>query len=63
MNHSQKHYKVGKFEPIDVIEDWELGFCLGNAIKYMVDVEHKETKKEDLEKALWYIQRELDKLP
>ena len=58
VNHPN-HYNKGKFEVIDVIEDWGLGFNLGNAIKYIGRCEHKENKKQDLEKALWYIKREL----
>ena len=60
--HSQEHYKQGEFQPIEVIEDWNLGFCLGNAIKYIARAEHKGTKKKDLEKVLWYIQREIDNI-
>ena len=53
------HYNVGKYEVIDVIEDWRLGFNLGNVVKYVARAEHKGKDLEDLEKALWYIQREL----
>ena len=61
VNHPN-HYNKGKFEVIEVIEDWGLGFNLGNAIKYIGRCEHKGNKKQDLEKALWYIKRELEKL-
>ena len=61
VNHPN-HYNKGKFEVIDVIEDWHLGFNLGNAIKYIGRCEHKENKKQDLEKALWYIKRELENI-
>ena len=61
VNHPN-HYNKGKFEVIEVIEDWGLGFNLGNAIKYIGRCEHKENKKQDLEKALWYIKRELEKI-
>jgi hypothetical protein len=54
------HYNTGKFEVIDVIEDWRLGFNLGNVVKYVARAEHKGNSQEDLEKALWYIQREID---
>lgn len=53
------HYNQGRYETIDVIEDWELGFNLGNALKYISRCEYKNNKKQDLEKALWYIQREI----
>lgn len=53
------HYNVGKVEPIDVIEDWNLGFALGNTIKYIARAGHKntETTLEDLKKARWYLDR------
>jgi polyhydroxyalkanoate synthesis regulator phasin len=54
------HYNTGKFEVIDVIEDWRLGFNLGNVVKYVARAEHKGNSQDDLEKALWYIQREID---
>lgn len=53
------HYNSGKYEVIDVIEDWKLGFNLGNAIKYIGRCEHKKHKVEDLKKAIWYIEREI----
>lgn len=54
-----QHYNTGKFEVIDVIEDWQLGFNDGNAVKYIGRHRHKVSPKEDLKKALWYIAREL----
>lgn len=56
-----KHYKGNKFEVIDIIEDFNLGFNLGNAIKYIMRAGKKDSKKQDLQKAIWYIQREIDK--
>lgn len=55
------HYKRGRFETIEVIEDWNLGFCLGNAIKYISRAGHKDPAKEieDLEKARWYLDRHI----
>ena len=49
VNHPQ-HYNVGKHEVIDVIEDWGLGFHLGNALKYIARAGHKDPAKteEDL---------------
>ncbi len=61
VNHPS-HYNSGKFEVIDVIEDWRLGFNLGNAIKYIARAEHKGKQIEDLNKALWYVQREIERL-
>lgn len=51
------HYNHGRFEVIDVIEDWSLGFCLGNAVKYIGRAGYKGDKIEDLQKAKWYIDR------
>lgn len=55
------HYNHGAIEVIDAIEDWNLNFCLGNAIKYIARCAYKGHKKEDLEKAIWYLKRELEK--
>jgi hypothetical protein len=38
-----------------------MNFCLGNAIKYLWRVDGKEAPVQDLEKAIWYIQREIDR--
>lgn len=57
---SPKHYTNGKYEVIDVIEDWNLNFRLANAVKYIARHEHKGKPEEDLKKALWYLQREID---
>ena len=54
------HYTEGrKYEPIDVIEDWNLGFCTGNALKYISRAGRKDDALQDLEKAKWYIEREI----
>ena len=58
---SPKHYTSGKYEVIDVIEDWDLNFRLANAIKYIARHKHKGKPLEDLKKALWYLEREIDK--
>lgn len=57
---SPKHYTSGKYEVIDVIEDWDLNFRLANTIKYIARHKHKGKPLEDLKKALWYLQREVD---
>lgn len=59
--HSPKHYTTGKYEVIDVIEDWDLNFRLANAVKYIARHKHKGKPLEDLKKAQWYLQREIDK--
>jgi len=59
-----KHYNMGKVEAIDVIEDWNLGFCLGNTVKYIARAGHKDpsAKIEDLKKARWYLDRYIQTL-
>jgi len=54
------HYNAGKYEVIAVIEDWKLDFHLGNAVKYIGRAMHKDNMKEDLAKAIWYLQRKLE---
>ena len=54
VNHPDHYTKGKKIEPIKVIEDWDLGFCLGNVIKYVSRYKHKNGK-EDLKKALTYL--------
>ena len=61
INHPS-HYNMGKYEAIDVIEDWELGFNLGNTIKYISRAGHKDSIVQDLKKAMWYLQREIDRI-
>lgn len=53
------HYTDGKIEVIDFIEDKRLGFHLGNAVKYIARAGKKDPEKtsEDLQKAIWYINR------
>lgn len=53
------HYNCGKIEVIDAIEDWHMGFNDGNVIKYVARHRMKLSPKEDLEKAFWYLTREL----
>ena len=56
------HYTVGRYETIDGIEHFQLGYHNGNAFKYIsrAGKKSKETEIQDLEKALWYIQRDHD---
>jgi len=63
VNHPS-HYTDGNIEVIDFIEDKGLGFCLGNAVKYISRAGKKYPDKEieDLEKAIWYIKRRIKEL-
>jgi hypothetical protein len=59
------HYTEGRsYEPIDVIEDWDLGFHLGNALKYISRAGRKDpaSYRQDLSKAVWYLEKEMDKV-
>ena len=60
VNHPS-HYQQG-IEPIEVIESWDLNFHLGNVIKYTLRAPYKENMIQDLEKAKWYLERELQRL-
>lgn len=54
------HYNYSTVQPIDAIEAWNLNFRLSNVVKYVA--RHKQKNGlEDLKKALWYLQREIDK--
>ena len=56
------HYKAGGIETIDFIEAKELGYNLGNVVKYITRADHKGNKLEDLKKAQWYLNRAIQKL-
>ena len=55
------HYNTGRIEVIDFIEDQKLSFHLGNAVKYICRAGRKDPlkKREDIEKAIWYLERHL----
>ena len=56
-----EHYKAGDLEVIDIIEAFDLDFHLGNAVKYILRAGRKtEDAGEDLDKAIWYLNRFLD---
>lgn len=63
VNHPQ-HYggKDNPYEAIKVIEAWNLGFCLGNTVKYIARAGKKDVTLQELEKAKWYLDREIEKL-
>lgn len=58
---SPSHYTDGKIEVIEYIEDKKLGFCLGNAIKYIsrAGKKYKDKEVEDCKKAIWYLKRHI----
>lgn len=57
------YYGSGEYEAINVIEAWGLNFNLGNVVKYIKRAGKKTPEVlPDLEKALWYIEREIKML-
>jgi hypothetical protein len=58
---SPPHYRNNGIETIDVIEAWGLNYRLGNCVKYLSRAGKKGDRLQDLEKALWYLSREIDK--
>lgn len=58
------HYNTGKIEVYDFIEDKELTYCRGNVVKYVVraGIKNPDTEIEDLEKANWYLNKEIERL-
>lgn len=57
------HYCEGrKYEPVKVIQDWGLSFCLGNVLKYLARAGRKygNTKLQDLQKAKQYLEFEIE---
>jgi len=54
VNHPQ-HYTQGKYEHVEVVKNWGLGYHLGNSTKYMMRSPHKGKEIEDLEKGYWYL--------
>lgn len=62
VNSPSHYHKASGVEVIVAIEAWGLGFCLGNVIKYVARAGRKDsgTRIEDLHKARWYLNRELE---
>ena len=56
------HYTVGGVEVIDFIEAKGLGYNLGNVIKYVSRAGKKDDYLQDLQKALWYLNREIGRV-
>lgn len=60
VNHPNHYAQGRKYEPIEVIKDWDLNFNLGNTVKYISRAGRKEDMLEDLEKALFYLNHEIN---
>lgn len=69
VNHPS-HYKQGKFETIEIIEQITkgydnsfVGYCVGNTVKYVARAPYKhETPLEDLKKAMKYLEFAIEEL-
>jgi len=61
-NINPEHYKTSSIECIEVIEAFDLGFCLGNVVKYVLRAGKKHDAIEDLTKAKWYLDRRIKEL-
>lgn len=59
VNHPS-HYQGNGIEVIDVIEAFDLGFCLGNVVKYVLRAGKKDARLQELRKAMWYLEREIN---
>ena len=64
VDHPDHYGGDSTYETIKVIEAWNLDFCLGNAVKYISRAGKKDKTKtvEDLQKAIWYIERRIKQL-
>ena len=56
---SPSHYTRGSIEVWDFIRDQQLNYHLGNAIKYICRAGYKGSRREDIEKAIHYLENEL----
>lgn len=63
INHPPHYKSPSGLESIDVIEAFELGFNLGNVVKYVLRAGHKNGEDDvtPLQKAAWYLQREIER--
>lgn len=56
-----EHYRKTKINSFEVIDDWELDFYLGNVLKYIQRHKHKGTPKDDMKKAIVYLNEYYEK--
>lgn len=59
VDHPDHYNQIKGVECIDVVE--QMPFNLGNAVKYIWRCEDKDNKIQDLKKAIWYINREIQR--
>lgn len=60
VNHPRHYAGANGMEVIDVIENFHLGFALGNAVKYILRAGKKDDYLQELLKAEWYVKREIE---
>ena len=56
------HYTDGNIEVIDFIEDKKFNYHRGNAIKYISRAGKKNNEIEDIQKAIWYLKRDIERM-
>jgi hypothetical protein len=62
VNHPPHYGGDTVYEAIKVIEAWQLGFRLGNVLKYIRRNGDKGDRLQNLQKARWYLDREIQHL-
>ena len=64
VNHPNHYCEGRKYEPWDVIIDWQLDYLTGSAVKYLSRAGRKDPSKEteDLRKAIAYIEKRIEVL-
>jgi len=60
VNHPHHYQHESGVEVITITET--MGFCLGNVVKYVLRADKKGKQLEDLRKAAWYLNREIERL-
>ena len=62
VNHPEHYGGEGNtYEAINIIESYDMNFNLGNVIKYTLRAGKKSDGIEDLRKAVWYLNREIER--
>ena len=62
INHPAHYVDDREYETWDVIIDWKLSYCLGSAVKYISRAGKKGDAVEDLNKAIAFINKEIERL-
>lgn len=62
VNHPSHYKSATGLEVIDVIEAFDLDRYLANVVKCVLRSPNKGNEVEDLKKAVWYLQRKIDRL-